>query len=124
MSCIKAIKSTGESLYRKISLSFSRGIGATDIMALMENCPLLRSVDCSGLTNLTDDVLSAMAIGCPLLKSITLRYQHMSARSKFDVLKYRCPNGSVYDCCYEVFCEVSDDGVVALVQGCPQLEII
>ena len=35
-----------------------------------------------------------------------------------------CPEGSVYHLYHEDYCEVSDDGVVALVQGCPQLEII
>ena len=107
-----------------ISLRFSRGIGATGFMALTENCPLLRSVDFSGFEHLTDMGLIALAIGCPLLKSVKVRYQNVSARSRLDTLKYRCPKGSVYHSYHEDYWEVSDDGVVALVQGCPQLEII
>ena len=107
-----------------ISLKFSRGIRAAGLTVLTESCPLLESVDCSGFEDLTNTELVALARGCPSLKRLILGARQLSTRSEFDVLKYRSPRGSFEMSRRENLCEVSDDGVVALVQGCPQMEII
>ena len=77
-------------------LNLSRCIRDTGLTALTENCPLLRSVDCSGIEHLTTTELAALANGCPLLKSINMRYNLLTARSRLDMLKSRCPRGSFY----------------------------
>ena len=106
-----------------ISLNFSRGIEATGFVALTAGCPLLSSIDCSGFKHFTNTELTALARGCPSLKRFILDHPPLM-RSEFDVLKYRCPKGSFQMYCQENTCKVSDDGIIALVRGCPQLEII
>lgn len=111
----------------RISLRNSSGIAFTGFMELAENCPLLKSVDFSGCENVNDMILAALARGCPSLKSIIIRCDRLAARSRLDTLKYRCPKGSFLDSTNSYRrnrCQVTDFGVIALVEGCPFLEVI
>lgn len=131
---------------RHIDLSDCGHITNASVIELAKRLPNLQFIALGECSNITDDAVKALATHCPELQSINLERNSLSSHALTALAKgcsalrhinlynsrgwnndvaaafaRRCPNLEYIDLCY---CSATDADVVALANGCPNLQSI
>jgi hypothetical protein len=104
--------------------SFRNSITHLHIRELARNCPKLTEIDihrCDEIT-ITDESMEALAIGCPMLKTIHISLcKSLTNRSVFAIAN-KCPNLRYFE--LEFNNNFTDECILSLAKNCPKLEFI
>lgn len=113
-----------------INLKYCYPADSTDYFKpLAEYCPQLKSITICEDSFLDDMGLAALAGGCRSLRCIKMQNDRLYPTFPLDRLSPRCRMGMFFEendlkKGYPFPCQVTDEGVVTLAEGCPQLEVI
>jgi Leucine Rich repeat len=92
------------------------------ISAIAEGCPHMQNIDLTRCRQITDEGAAAIDGGCPNVRSISLAARIGYGRDiTDDTLSPLANGGPLRQSIDLTCCEVTDDGVIALAMGCPQL---
>jgi hypothetical protein len=95
-------------------------VHAGRIIALAEQCPLLRYVNMSGCKNMNNAAIIALAENCSNLTTLNMRGCHNIGDAAINALAQNCPSLS-YVCMYQCP-NISNDAIHTLMAHCPLLK--
>mmetsp|Transcript_25844 Transcript_25844/g.64932 ORF Transcript_25844/g.64932 Transcript_25844/m.64932 type:complete len:274 (+) Transcript_25844:122-943(+) len=111
--------STSFPALQSLSLKYSRSVSNYGLLAFAGGCPNLTTVDLTGCVRVSDTGVSALARACTRLQSLNVSFCSNLTDASLCTLAAVCPRLAVLNLGY---CDVTDTTLFALARACQWLQ--